>query len=544
VTEHGHEVHIYGPPGCGKTTTIARRVEATVRARGPDKVMVASFTRAAATEIKGRGLPIPDRMVGTLHSLAYRALNAPPVHVSAIKDWNAKHSHWAIGGGGVEIEEDPNAWSEAGEGDRLLARLDIARARMHSIDAYPDSLRGFERSWTAWKNDAGVIDYTDMIALALEQVDVAPGRPEVGFLDEAQDVTPLELALFRKWGQSMDRIVLAGDDDQCLYVFRGSTVDALLDNNLAESDKLILTQSYRVPRAVVDVADRWVRNLSRRQPKAYQARDAEGRVQWSDWSFEAADNLAPLIEAAAETGTVMVIGACSYMLAPIVKVLRARGLAFHNPYRRSRRDWNPLANTSDRITSATERLVAYLIMDETAFGDTSRLWTGKDVKAWAKYVKAAGVFRRGAKSAIDGLPDRELTYAEIEELFADEDALAAAVEPSLDWFASHLTAPGQRALAYPIEVYRQRGPTGLTEEPQITVGTIHSVKGGEADTVFMAPDLSIAGQAQWNQGSEDRDSIVRQMYVAMTRAREELVICAPTNPRAAPIETMIGGRGL
>jgi hypothetical protein len=40
--------------------------------------------------------------------------------------------------------------------------------------------------------------------------------------------------------------------------------------------------------------------------------------------------------------TVMVLATCSYMLEPLMAVLKRRGLPFHNPYRRKRRDWNPL----------------------------------------------------------------------------------------------------------------------------------------------------------------------------------------------------------
>lgn len=59
------------------------------------------------------------------------------------------------------------------------------------------------------------------------------------------------------------------------------------------------------------------------------------------------------------------------------------------------------------------------------------------------------------------------------------------------------------------------------------MGTIHSVKGGEADVVVLFPDLSAAGMRQWVGPWEGRDAVIRCFYVGMTRARETLVICQP-----------------
>ena len=66
----------------------------------------------------------------------------------------------------------------------------------------------------------------------------------------------------------------------------------------------------------------------------------------------------------------------------------------------------------------------------------------------------------------------------------------------------------------------------MTEPPRITVGTVHSVKGGESDVVYVAPDLSRAGYDSWVD-RDTRDQVVRVFYVAMTRAREKLVLLRP-----------------
>jgi ATP-dependent exoDNAse (exonuclease V) beta subunit len=60
---------------------------------------------------------------------------------------------------------------------------------------------------------------------------------------------------------------------------------------------------------------------------------------------------------------------------------------------------------------------------------------------------------------------------------------------------------------------------------------VHSVKGGEADDVILFPDLSPAGYSEY-MSTENRDRILRLFYVGMTRAKDRLVLCERSAPRA------------
>ena len=67
------------------------------------------------------------------------------------------------------------------------------------------------------------------------------------------------------------------------------------------------------------------------------------------------------------------------------------------------------------------------------------------------------------------------------------------------------------------------------------MGTIHSVKGGQADVVYLFPDLSRAGDEQYQCVGAARDAVVRLFYVGVTRARQTLYICQPESHRAVSI---------
>lgn len=543
--ELGHEQRVSGPPGTGKTTWLSKAVHSTVVARQTPNVMVASFTTAAAAEVAGRNLPLHRNRIGTLHSFAYRALDTPVVAQELILEWNREHPALALtpkssrSGSSQSLEESPEEWTGATEADKLLGMLDVARARMEPPETWPTQVRAFEARWTAFKVGNGAVDFTDMIAHALTDVEVAPNSPQVIFADEAQDFTPLELALVRKWGRHADRLVLVGDDDQMIYHFKGARVEGLLEPAIPESDKRVLTQSYRVPRTVHAAASRWVSGLTRREPKEYLPRDAAGAARQVPWRGEDPE---PLVEFAAQRAdegrSVMILATCSYMLDKVKHEMRRAGLPFHNPYRRRRGDWNPLHPA--RGTSSRDRLLAYLICDERVFGDRSRLWTGDDVRAWLAPLKV-GPFAKAVKATAEGLPRRELTFDEVEALFADEVELEAAVSPSLDWYARNLLASARPGMEFPLAIARRRGASTLAEEPRVVLGTVHSTKGTEADTVIVMPDLSALGYQEWATAGERRDSVIRLFYVAMTRAREELVVCTQSSPQAVAPELLLRG---
>jgi DNA helicase-2/ATP-dependent DNA helicase PcrA len=539
-----NEVRVFGPPGTGKTTWMAAAVRATAKARRTSALVIGSFTRAAATEIAGRGLPVEPSQVGTLHALAFRAIERPAVaDGEAVAQWNRQHPHLALSSGFVGLDESPDTQRGATDGDRIFSQLEMLRARQVPFEAWPNmSVKRFYTEWVNWKRETEVIDFTDMIELALMNTEEAPGSPVVGFFDEVQDFTPLELALVRHWGKRMERLVLAGDDDQSIYSFKGASPDAFLDPPIPEDQKRVLHQSFRVPAAVHAAAQSWVEQLTRREPKDYEPRGAEGCVRVgelradqpseviSDVVRRLDERVVDEVTGESRPRTVMLLASCSYMLDRVKHQLRAEGVPFHNPYRRRRGDWNPLH--ASRGTSSAQKLSAYLAIDDRIWGDQARLWTGDDVRAWASAVKKQGVFRRGAAAAISALPPREISYEELIALFdCPRDVYEQVLDPSMQWYAQNLLASARGPMEYPLAVAR-RNPKLLNEEPQVILGTIHSVKGGQADSVYLFPDLSIAGMRQWSEPGEGRDSIIRLMYVGMTRAREELVLCQPSSPAA------------
>lgn len=528
------EHRVMGPPGTGKTTFLSKQIRTAAQQFGSDRVMVASFTRAAAAELVGRDLPLDRDMIGTLHAHCYRQLQHPEIanDKKHIQDWNSSHPGYQLSAQDLNVDDPLEEGAFAGDADKILNEYNVYRARMIDRSLWTSRVLNFAKMWENWKRSRGVMDFTDLIEYCLNGVSAPPGKPDVIFLDEVQDFTKQELTLARKWGESVRNIVLAGDDDQAIYGWKGATPDAFLIPEIPVERIRILSQSYRVPRAVHEYSQQWIHNVKFRQEKAYQPRDFEGEVtnqRYGNWR-----NPDAIIEAALrdmDNGkSVMFLTTCSYMLKPIQAKLREHGVPFHNPYRRSRGDWNPLSPSKG--VSTVERLLGFLRLDESAWGNLSRMWTVAEVKRWSEILKADGVFQRGGKGKILELPDEneEMPTSILADFLTDE-AFNAIFDCNVEWLYAHALDNYKKVLSFPLEVGKHRGWNALREQPQLVIGTIHSVKGGEADCVYVFPDLSLQGFEEWDQPKR-RDVIYRQFYVAFTRAREKLALCNADSMRA------------
>ena len=549
----GQEYRVFGPPGTGKTTYLSRQIE---KAAGEynGSVIVSSFTRAAAVELVQRKLPVSRESIGTLHALCYRALGRPKIAELFTEDFNTEHPGYKISQRGTAMEDIEAAKSKT-QGDEIFAQMQIKRARMIPKSVWPETLLDFSRVWEGWKEENGYMDFTDLIEEAIRSVPVAPQSPAVGFFDEVQDFTPVQLKLVRQWVSHMDFAILAGDDDQCIYSFAGASPEAFLEPELPQEYVRVLNQSWRLPRTIQEYADSWIRKVAVRYPKQYRPKDSEGFVTLFDAKWKNPELYIREIERYIQGGkTVMILATCSYMLDPLKKILKEAAIPFHNPYRKSRGDWNPLG--SRRGTTMVERILAYLLPSFELWGEQARYWRLDDLKKWVMVLNSSGVLKRGAKTLLldklkdvkeeddptsfdfgANVEDTSFDYGENKESQADVDEILSMLEPhaleraeasDIDWFYQNILPAKKKIAKYPIDLIKVRGPRTLIEKPRLVIGTIHSVKGGEADIVYLFPDLSQEAYRNAMTDRSSRDSIKRQMYVGMTRAREGLYICEPS----------------
>lgn len=526
------ETRIFGPPGTGKTTYLARQIELAAEKYGPENVIVASFTKAAAVELNMRRLSIPRDNMGTLHALCYRAMGSPPIAEKHAAEFNEVYPQFAIS------EDTGNVFDEMAadasyntDGDEFLRQYNLQRAKCLPRDSMHPLVVKFAHDWERWKTKNDYVDFTDMIYYTWQNKLPPPGEPRVGFFDESQDFSALELALVRQWANYLEYILIAGDDDQCIYPHRGASPDAFLNPPVSVEQKRVLRQSYRLPRRIHAYAEKWIKQVKFRETKEYKPRDEEGQVEAGyGLDLRQTEHIIETADEYANAGkTIMILASCKYMLIPLIAALRRHGIPFHNPYRPNKGDWNPLGNffgSRKGTISTRERLLAFLNKPDNG----TNFWSFDKLDMWLDMMKSTAVFKKDMKKEYEQARDRfgNFQYEGDPEFYKKiftEIALQRATERDLPWFKESLLAARKKAIEYPLSVYRKRGIGALSERPRITIGTIHSTKGGEHDIVMLFPDLSVAGFNEYR--SQNRDPVIRTFYVGMTRAKETLLLCKP-----------------
>lgn len=534
------EIDVLGPPGTGKTTYLGAQVVEAVKKHGSDSVLIASFTKVAALELarkKVNGLPLPidANRIGTLHAHCYRIIGNPVIAEGNIEEWNKEHPAFEMSKSQGSLDEpDYEIRKSENQGDELFKKLQNFRARMIPKELYPISVLQFEKKWKAWKFNHGYYDFTDLIEHVRDNFPYAPYNSTIGFFDEVQDFTPLELSLVREWGKKMDYFIMVGDDDQLIFSFKGAIPEIFSQNKDAKK-RIVLSQSYRLPKAVFDYSDKWVRQLTSREQKEFYPRDEQGvLIRQSKGTWMKPESIIMDAVKLADSGySVMILASCSYLLYPTIKELRTSGIPFHNPFRRERGDWNPLGKRKG--VTAAERILAYLRPEDDVWDEYSRMWTGKEVNDWMCILESDKILLHGAKTAMRKLEQDDIVSVADMLKLVDEDTwgdIMFVAEDKLMWYKNNILTKRLKPMEYAFRVAEMRGARTLRKEPKITVGTIHSVKGAEADFVYVFPDLSPSGMAEWMRGGKRRDNIIRQFYVGFTRAKQGLILCPKNGPAA------------
>jgi len=504
-----NETRVHGPPGTGKTKRLAEKIVPDLADKyGSDKIMLTSFTKAAAQELGQRIDLGSSNIIGTLHSICFHALDCPSLTQDKLKDWNNLNSMYALNGEG----SDP--------GPVYYSQYQMLRNKQIPRDQWSAEVTKFAKHWEKWKNSIYSMDFMDLIEGAGEAYS-PPGSPSAIVIDEAQDFTKLEMSTLRRWATQVREFWVVGDDDQCIYSFSGADPRNMLFPELPPEQKILLDQSYRIPRTVHAIANKIITRVKMREPKIYKPKATEGKVTYCEGTI---NNPEWVVQRAASLpGTSMILASCNYMLTRLIKHLRDEGIAFSNPWRPEESAWNPLA------TKGTELLKAFL-----GEGEDSPYWDTVQFLKWAKHIKIGpeGLIRKQGKAGITQLekiieedpftPGLHTCREYIEQILSPA-AINPALKRDVVWFKEQLVKAKQSVLQYPSKVLRKHGEDELFKKPKIFVGTIHSVKGAGADNVFIYPDVSYAS-AHEAMTTEGYENLCRLFYVGVTRTKENLYI--------------------
>lgn len=245
--------------GSGKSTLL--RVLACLLPEGRNAVL--AFNVSIAEEIAPR---MPQGvLVSPLHKLGFRLLREArgELTVSPFKRRNlvgaflkARGLTGDLSGLTQVCERALMELTPASEEEllALAARLGVAVPRGLSLLALVREVSGAS---LALFRERGLVDFTDMLHVPLK-LGLGRGVLDHALVDEAQDLSRLQLRFVRHLAGEGGRLILVGDERQALYSFSGADVGGL-SRAVGElpARLLKLTVTFRCPRSHVALASRF-----------------------------------------------------------------------------------------------------------------------------------------------------------------------------------------------------------------------------------------------------------------------------------------------
>jgi superfamily I DNA/RNA helicase len=204
--------------GAGKTSAIMNEMTRLLQTYRPDELAFVTFTRKGVAHGIERALQANPQLSAddlvhfkTLHALCFRELGL--THDNILEEAEIKEFNRGFGFN-LTLSE---AFELQSEDDKLLSRYDTARsgsaqdAFVHNYDAvrYTKLIKDYEE----YKTKKNVVDFYDCLLKFREQN--KPVNVKVAFIDEAQDLTPLQWEVCQIAFSLAEKIRIAGDDYQC-----------------------------------------------------------------------------------------------------------------------------------------------------------------------------------------------------------------------------------------------------------------------------------------------------------------------------------------
>ena len=275
ITSTAAPLAIIASAGSGKTTVLTRRIAYRIATGSADAkhVLALTFTRDSAAELKRRlrRLDIRDRIeAGTFHSVALRLLRDRAL--------TRNESMPALAPDRMRLlRECVTQLRLSGEAFQIAADIDWARARMVPLDRFDQACRAARRrsaippgrygellaAYAQLKHRKGVVDFDDLLEqivrlTAADQQFAALARWRFRhiFVDEAQDLNPLQHAVLEAWRGGRSDLCLVGDPRQAIYGWNGADPSTLAEVEVRYPGVTVLslTSNYRCSPQVVRAA--------------------------------------------------------------------------------------------------------------------------------------------------------------------------------------------------------------------------------------------------------------------------------------------------
>jgi len=522
MAEKVERTRIPGPPGTGKTFRLIEGPNSYLRQElrkgtHPSKIAYLTFGKDPTLEVQRKLADIVKEFpqysdlkksfpfFSTMHAMGRRRNKKFTGNTLLTgKEWNGFKNYICKNQGNqyfakFPYEEKENEDGVMTFGNQYLEAVNLSRCRKIELRQqhkemlvdHPNfsyiKLKVFYNNLIQYKKDHGMVDFTDMIDLFKKDKMMNNLNLDVIFLDEAQDLNPLQWEMFFYIEENCKRSYIAGDDDQTIFKFQGADPTHFINLEGIIDDKET-TVSRRVPKKVYDEAKKILNCITTRMPKKWEPKEEEGEF--------------------------------------ITNQL------FHNlDY--SKGQWFLLFRWK-KGNETVRQVKKYFYRNNIYFDKGNDLLQPKLIRAltvWKKLNNKEAIrgeeiadiweYMSGQKIKPKGKNLEKLKKAKDEQITLEELTSEYGVMcegRGQDCF-DRIKDPGQ--ISYIENVEKDLNPK---EKARVRIRTIHGAKGDEAENVVIFPDMP---RPAWKSAKRDPDTEHRMWFVAVTRSKKRVYWLRP-----------------
>ncbi|MDB2074785.1 ATP-dependent helicase [Clostridium paraputrificum] len=293
VKANERNVLVVAAPGSGKTTVIINRIKYLVDEVGvyPSNIIVITFTKAAALNMKNRYINTFHKesspFFGTFHGLFYKILLREGANINIIEGYITNKI----------IEGVLRKYSDEVNEDRVkeaVNNISLFKTSGENINDFKPSIAKdiFMECYDAYdkyKKENNLWDFDDLTIKVLELFKnnkrIREGYKRVFkyiLVDEFQDCDDLQIEFLKLMTEGEENSLFAvGDEDQCIYSFRGSKPEYMVsfDKTFKSAKKYYLHINYRSNKNIIESSKKVISFNKERNKKDIQwYKDKDGII--------------------------------------------------------------------------------------------------------------------------------------------------------------------------------------------------------------------------------------------------------------------------
>ena len=498
---------IYGAPGTGKTHTLFRKMKE--KGLHPRDCAFTTFSNAGVQEIKQRAKKeFPSctedglKWFRTQHSINKRLLGLGNEQIANnfINDFAEEYKYFFPKISKKKHTDDEDFffyYEEKNDSDIVLWNVyELGRKKMLSMEemarlcgCLKTVFHTFVARYQEWCTKNQLFDFTGMIVEGLRQQVIPPVKAL--FVDEFQDNCKLQATQILEWSKKIPYTVVAGDDDQAIFPFAGADPKILIDFPCNASE--ILGVTHRYGEQIRAFSEKIINQNKIRTPKNVIALHDNSLVTSHKSLYQILEKFIPYWNEHKDESWFF-LSRNNKFVYDITRELKERGLPVDIDHE--------VAFAYDLMTTPAPTMITSEMM-QILVDDIFPARTH-----WVHGSKKLVLQKLKAKQFHD-IPWADGMHYGLTLQFYDDHA--------------RNDISNLRCNPRDLEHIQKVRTLFADEMPNITVSTIHGVKGKEADNVVIIPDIFYSN-SKTERYQEEREAERRIWYVAITRAKKHVFL--------------------